>query len=107
MASIEQIKAVRALLNLGIEVPSREDVLRCSQAAQADITHRARSDLARRYRANPAPWPQGIDHKANRWYNAADRPAPSPAALAALRYPQAAEVRCRSRAELNQIRAPL
>jgi hypothetical protein len=27
-----------------------------------------RAKLVKKYRANPSPWPDGIDHPGNRWY---------------------------------------
>src|SRR5262249_32297674 len=54
--------------------PTPEDVIRGSQEAQANILHKARCDLVRKYRENPAPWPDGITHKhsSDQWYKPED-----------------------------------
>jgi hypothetical protein len=51
-------EALRALQKIGVTVgserwPTPQDVMRGSREAQANILHRARSDLVKRYRQSP------------------------------------------------------
>src|SRR2546422_7142424 len=69
----DEVAALRALKHIGVTVgterwPTPEDVIAGSKEAQANILHKARSQLVRKYRENPAAWPDGIHSKSDPWY---------------------------------------
>src|SRR5262245_48309423 len=70
--------AIEALRNIGVTIgserwPTPEDVIRGSREAHANILHKARCDLVKKYRSDsPTTWPDGITHRnsSDQWYRA-------------------------------------
>jgi hypothetical protein len=44
------------------------DIIARGKALHAELLQEARSKLVAKYRTNPAPWPDGVDTKYDRWY---------------------------------------